>query len=396
MYYSLANSGTTRAIPFHRNVRSSRRLGRLICIALLVSFVLANDSRAAIELKVATDFESVSVTGLSDSEVKQVREFDQKQLKDVFQVRVASSGDLATPVQILGGYEIADGAITFRPQFPFGSGVSITAEVQSKNVPSLATKRAIKFVRPAAVGARPKVTEIYPTADRLPENLLKFYLHFSVPMRQGNVYGHLQLVNLKTQEPASYPFLKLGEELWDPTGKRLTILFDPGRIKRGLKPREVAGPVLVAGEQYELVIDADWKSADGVPLGQSVRKQFTATEADPIQPTPLTWKLSKPKVGTTEPLTIDFSESLDHAMLHRAIDVRAGGKSVDGTITVSCQETRWSFVPSEPWQRAKTEIVCDATLEDNAGNSIGRPFEATGDQKNQPVSEVRVKVEFQD
>ena len=32
------------------------------------------------------------------------------------------------------------------------------------------------------------------------------------------------------------PFLELDEELWSTDGRRFTLLFDPGRIKRGLKP----------------------------------------------------------------------------------------------------------------------------------------------------------------
>ena len=47
------------------------------------------------------------------------------------------------------------------------------------------------------------------------------------------------------------PFLELDEELWSPDGTRFTLVFDPGRIKRGLKPREEAGPILEAGKSYQ-------------------------------------------------------------------------------------------------------------------------------------------------
>ena len=57
------------------------------------------------------------------------------------------------------------------------------------------------------------------------------------------------------------PFLELDEELWSPDGDSLHLVFDPGRIKRGLKPREEVGPVLEAGKSYSLVIDREWVDA---------------------------------------------------------------------------------------------------------------------------------------
>ena len=43
---------------------------------------------------------------------------------------------------------------------------------------------------------------------------------------------------------------------------RFTLLFDPGRIKRGLKPAQRrVGPVLEEGKSYTLVIDRGWTDA---------------------------------------------------------------------------------------------------------------------------------------
>ena len=41
------------------------------------------------------------------------------------------------------------------------------------------------------------VAQVYPTANHLPENLLKFYLHFSAPMSQGDCYRHIKLLDAK-------------------------------------------------------------------------------------------------------------------------------------------------------------------------------------------------------
>ena len=71
-------------------------------------------------------------------------------------------------------------------------------------------------------------------------------------MSRGEAYRHIRLLDA-TGKPVAAPFLELDEELWSDDGKRFTLLFDPGRIKRGLKPREELGPVLEAGKSYELV-----------------------------------------------------------------------------------------------------------------------------------------------
>ena len=85
------------------------------------------------------------------------------------------------------------------------------------------------------------------------------------------------------------PFLELDEELWSPDGTRFTLLFDPGRVKRGLKPREELGPVLEAGKSYSLVIDRDWLDASGNSLKAGFRKTFRVGPPDETSPDPKTW-----------------------------------------------------------------------------------------------------------
>src|SRR5262249_10274078 len=133
---------------------------------------------------------------------------------------------------------------------------------------------------PKATGNATTVVEkIYPSGDKLPENQLRFYLHFSAPMSRNGAYSHIKLLDEKGKEVAS-PFLELGEELWDPGVKRFTLLLHPGRIKRGLKPREELGPILEEGKRYTLVIAADWSDAEGNLLKAGVRKSFAVGPPD--------------------------------------------------------------------------------------------------------------------
>ena len=84
------------------------------------------------------------------------------------------------------------------------------------------------------------VEAVYPSTNTLPENQLKFYVHFSAPMSRGEAYQRIRLLD-EQGKPLALPFLEIDEELWDREWKRLTLLFDPGRIKRGLIPHDEAG-----------------------------------------------------------------------------------------------------------------------------------------------------------
>jgi hypothetical protein len=44
-------------------------------------------------------------------------------------------------------------------------------------------------------------------------------------------------------------------------------------------------------------------------------------------------------------------------------------------ITVDRNETQWRYVPNEPWKPGDYNLVVDTSLEDLAGNRIGRPFD---------------------
>ncbi|MFO0907470.1 MAG: hypothetical protein U0794_03775 [Isosphaeraceae bacterium] len=228
---------------------------------------------------------------------------------------------------------------------------------------------------PATTARRTTVARVAPAADVLPENLLKFYIEFSGPMSRGEAYDHLRLLD-GAGKPIDLPFLELGEELWNPGLTRFTVLFDPGRIKSGLKPREEAGPVLEAGKTYTLVVDDGWPDADGRPLVQPFRKTFRVTKADMAPPDPATWKVEPPTAGTRQPLRVRFPEPLDRGLLGRLLAVVDGqGRAIAGTGQVADDERSWSYTPAQPWVAGDAGLLVGRELEDLAGNSIGRPFE---------------------
>jgi hypothetical protein len=192
------------------------------------------------------------------------------------------------------------------------------------------------------------------------------------------------------------PFLKLDEELWDPSGTRLTLLIDPGRIKQGLVPREELGPVLESGRRYTLRIDSDWPDAAGRPLAEPFPKTFETIPADEVPPDPSNWHLDAPEAGTRSPLVVRLPEPLDHALLGRLLFVSdEQGRLLAGRAEVAGAETRWSFTPDVPWQAGRYLLVADTDLEDLAGNGIGRPFEVDVFERIEPRVDVRtVSVPF--
>ena len=290
-----------------------------------------------------------------------------------FTVFVRSDGNTA-PSPLFGEHRLASGHLVFEPRYPLQPGLAYRASLEDADRKlTLITREfelpAIKLPPPAIVAS------VFPSRAVLPENQLKFYFHFSAPMSRGEAYRCVHLYKA-SGERVERPFLELDEELWDASGTRFTLFFDPGRIKRGLKPREEMGPALEEGAEYRLVIEQEWHDATGQQLARPFVKRFRVEAPDYGQPDPARWQLLAPAAGTREPLRVTFDEPLDHAMLMRVIQI-AGPNSdfVPVLKVVDKQETRLSLLPQQPWQAGEHTLVTRSHLEDLAGNSIERPFE---------------------
>ena len=291
------------------------------------------------------------------------------ELSDALQVFVRGANRNAPA--LFGSCVREDNAIVFEPRFPLRAGLAYRAVYRRADT---LLEKTFALPRP---GPRPpaEVRVVYPTASRLPENQLKFYIHFTAPMSRGEAYSSVRLFKQGATR-IEFPFLELEQELWDTTGTRFTLFFDPGRVKRGLKPREEMGPALETGHHYRLEIDQDWRDADGRPLRSSFVKVFSIHDPDYLQPSPNRWTVEPPRAGTRAPLRLVFDEPLDHAMLQRVLEVQtADGEAVRGEIRVDHGERRWNFRPEDAWQVGRYYVAVDSILEDLAGNSIAQPFE---------------------
>jgi sugar phosphate isomerase/epimerase len=313
---------------------------------------------------------AVEVAGLTADELGLLRKTKEVNWPTVLKV-VVGDGKTAIP----GEYRVEGSVLRFTPRFPLTPGVTYRATFDPNPIP-VHPGGELRTVTADLVVPKPKrepttvITRVHPTAAVLPENTLRWYVHFSAPMTRGGAYKHVKL--LCGEAEVSYPFLELDEELWTADGKRFTLLFDPGRVKRGLKPREEAGPVLEEGKKYTLVIDRAWEDENGVPLKESFRKSFAVGPPDDTPIDPEKWQITPPG----ERLTVKLEKPLDHALLHRMVwVVGPNGQKLAGTVEVPDAADAWSFRPAGGWPRGEYKLVIDTRLEDVCGNRVGRPFE---------------------
>lgn len=299
----------------------------------------------------------------------------------------AGAGDVPA---MLGTYSTEGGTLVFRPQFPLAPGVRYRAVFQ----PPGGARIEATFDGPRQeTTPTTRVAHVYPSASVLPSNDLKLYIYFSAPMIRGEAWQHIHLLD-ESGKPLPRVFLELGQELWDSNFQRLTVLFDPGRIKRGVVSRETMGPPIVAGKNYTLVIDRDWKDARGVRLVEGFRKPFRGGPEDRNPPDPKQWRISAPKAGSSEPLVVTFPKAMDYALLQRVLTVSIeSGGNVSGAVNVVREETEWRFTPRDPWKAGAYKLVVDTNIEDLCGNKIGHPFDLDNiDAFNQVTQHITTKM----
>src|SRR5207245_499798 len=105
---------------------------------------------------------------------------------------------------MLGTYSATETGFRFEPRFPLQPGVEYLAVFDSSQPPlarspGLTIRATFKLPKPAAA-ATTVVEHVYPTVSHLPENQLKFYLHFSAPMSRGDAYKHVHLIESPGKE----------------------------------------------------------------------------------------------------------------------------------------------------------------------------------------------------
>ncbi|MEM7475864.1 MAG: hypothetical protein AAF483_12805 [Planctomycetota bacterium] len=311
----------------------------------------------------------------------------------VFHVCLDSDEKSDKPLPMFGSYTVSKQGLVFVPRFPLDAKLKYRVHFSDSfeslyKGPDLLFSLAETNVTPSA-----KVSATYPSADLLPENLLKFYIHFTEPMKRGEAYENIRLY--EGEQLVEDAFLELGEELWDVDQQRFTLFIHPGRIKQGVKPNQDKGPAIQNGKQYTLKVDSKWSSAKGLPMKEAFSRTFRVDKADYEQPNVQQWKVDTPKAGTKDSIVLHMSEPMDHAMLQRVIQVcNKKGEAIAGRIQLAKQESEWTFHPDLPWPKGTFRIIVAANLEDRSGNSIARPFEVKMQKRSAANPSTSVAIEF--
>ncbi len=286
-------------------------------------------------------------------------------------------------IPVAGRYALENNLLSFTPAFGFNAGAAYVARVQGAQ-----SEELIPFSIPSAVAAVPAaVTEIYPSGVTLPENVLRFYIHFSVPMTPRVAFDYIKLRDA-TGSADEAAFMRFKQELWNEDRTRLTVLIDPGRIKREVATNVELGPALLAGQRYTLSVDDGWPSADGASVLPAFDRSFLVSDALRTRPDTRLWTVNAPCAGTREPLTISFDRPFDRHLLTQALRLETGTVlDIDGAIQIGDTERTWSFKPHQPWPLEDLYLVANPLLEDVAGNNFRDLLDhVTGSQETDPSS----------
>jgi hypothetical protein len=290
-------------------------------------------------------------------------------LKSIFRVTVAQPPlpqCNALPA-VSGRYFLFADELQFVPHFPFDRDVKYRAVFDTRPLGAFLAGEPLnlEFIIPSErnAPALTEVTHIFPSCDLLPENLLRFYACFSNSMQRGRALEEISLLDSLGQ-PVADALYRPPVELWDRTMRCLTVLLDPGRLKRGAGPNVALGPPLRAGQEYTLEIGSGMIDINGRPLRERFRKHFIA--GDPVREriSAEYWKILPPVTDSREALVLTFSEPLDWALLLQTITIRS----------TDC-ERRWNFKPSTPWKAGKYHISVGSSLEDVCGNNLTGAFD---------------------
>lgn len=315
---------------------------------------------------------------------------DEEQFQRVLSLKRESQTDANLPA-MLGRYQIKDRHLEFKPAFPLvrGSRYQVVFDPAALKLTTNKTARRLSktYAIPLPDSKPPRVTAVYPSSKQLPANHLKFYIQFSEPMQQGEIFEYFSLYNKTQKKLVPRPFRHT--ELWSPDGKQLTLWFHPGRQKVGVNLNVELGAILNEGQEYELRISPKWAALSGHPLGKEVIKTFKAVAMDERQLDIHKWKLNQPTAGTREPLIYEFDEPLDYALLFSQFALKdINAKPVPGKIEIAENETIWRFIPDLPWQAGRYQLAVGTVIEDLAGNSLDRPFAIDLSKQQKPSKSV--------
>ena len=219
------------------------------------------------------------------------------------------------------------------------------------------------------------VIDIYPSADSIPANILRFYIKFSHPMQETGILKHIHLSH-ENGKNITGVFFDNDYELWNKERTVVTILVDPGRVKKGLFANNTMGWAFDVGKTYALTVDSLLLDFNDKHFEKSYTKSFMTVSADTIAPDIKNWTVNVPLSKTNMPLKINFKDNIDHISACTLIQVIDKNKKViSGNIFLKNSEKEWELIPKNHWEKGSYTIIVSSHLEDIVANSIYGVFD---------------------
>ena len=152
---------------------------------------------------------------------------------------------------LLGDHERTLEGLEFVPRFPLRFGRSYTACADLEELdrllpdafdgaPVAILRVTIRIPAQRPASEAPRVSSVWPEAQRVPANLLRIYVHFDHSMERRDVASKIALLDDRGLA-IDDAFVEIPDGLWDGQSKRLTLFLHPGRIKRGVGPEPASG-----------------------------------------------------------------------------------------------------------------------------------------------------------
>ena len=213
-----------------------------------------------------------------------------------------------------------------------------------------------------AVAAQLVPVAVQPSGPEVPANLLRISLVFAQPVGE-QVLPRLEL-RQANGNVIDKPFFE--QELWSPSGKILTVLLHPGRVKSGLIAHDTVGPVLHADGVVVLMLD-----------GQEIKRWKVGSD-DYDGPRPSGWNVGSVHAGTREPLVVELDAPIDGRDVDYLAVASSSNRRIQGRARLEVGEKKWTFTPDTLWVDSQYTLAVFGNLEDPSGNRLNGHFESPG------------------
>lgn len=339
----------------------------------------------------SSQYGSINLVGLQPELLHALSQLGDNDLASFFYIRVKNA-----QMNVLGRYLVTDTSLVFIPRFLPDHQIEHYAHIDFDKFGNLLPtdltgKKIFQLSFHRHNENLTHVTSFLPQGDTLPNNVLRGYIRFSGSMGLANPYKFIQVFD-SHGKTVDEPFVEMPEGLWDETRSRLTLLFHPGRIKRGVGPNISKGSIFKSGKNYTIQILKTWKDVHGKQLKEDFVKTFYVSAAVRKRIDTNDWLIDVPSIQTRVPLVVTPTHTLDIVLVSRMMRIYQNDQMIAGEWRSDRNGLELFFVPEEYWTNGSYTLMVDPHLEDICGNTLLSPFDVESEIRQE--SDVKSEIQF--